>query len=270
MTNSVTTIDATPALLRDRRGGRVQGRPALAGGDVRRQAAAVLDAVQAVRPARPGEDGERVHGAQHVRRVLRRDPVEPRQAVLPAAGRDISAASSRSATPRRESRRVDRNRLDAMLHGIACLVTAVSLLSGGPGVASASDAEFLFPLTHPRPRDRRQDPRRHRRGPGAPGRRPGRNDHRLRRRVRVRRRSPGRHAVVAILEGFAPSASVQVVVETDADARVEIECQPGRDDRGARLGAGASGGALAASSVWRSCPGCRSRRRWAASTTSCA
>ncbi len=61
VTNSVTTIDATAALLRDRRRARLQGRAALAGGDVRRQAAAVLDAVQAVRPERPGQNGERVH-----------------------------------------------------------------------------------------------------------------------------------------------------------------------------------------------------------------
>ena len=111
-----------------------------------------------------------------------------------------------------------------MLHAVACLVTAVSLIAGSPSLLSASGTGF--PASPSRIVGRVIDGKT-RAGIGA---------------VRVRlddgraetTTAPdggfefadvpaGRHAVVAILEGFAPSAPVQVVVETDADARVEIE-----------------------------------------------
>jgi hypothetical protein len=111
-----------------------------------------------------------------------------------------------------------------MLHGIACLVTAVSLMVGSPSLSSAPGAEFPLPAS--RIVGRVIDGKT-RAGIGA---------------VRVRLDdgraetttapdgafefadvSVGRHAIVAILEGFAPSAPVQIVVDTDADARVEIE-----------------------------------------------
>ena len=130
-----------------------------------------------------------------------------------------------------------------MLHGIACLVTAVSLIAGSPSLPSAPAAEFV---AAPSRIVGRVIDGKSRAGIGA---------------VRVRlddgraetTTAPdggfefadvlaGRHSVVAILEGFAPSAPMQVVVETDADARVEIEYSLGRDDRSARHGAGASGG----------------------------
>jgi hypothetical protein len=111
-----------------------------------------------------------------------------------------------------------------MPYGIACLVTAVSLIVGSPCPRPASGAE------RPAPPSRivgRVIDGKTRAGIGA---------------VRVRlddghaetTTAPdggfeftdvpaGRHSLVAILEGFAPSAPVPVVVETDADARVEIE-----------------------------------------------
>ena len=111
-----------------------------------------------------------------------------------------------------------------MLHAVACIVAAVSVIAGSPHLPSAPGA--LFPVPPSRIVGRVVDGKT-RAGIGA---------------VRVRLDdgqaetttaldggfefadvSAGRHSIVAILEGFAPSAPVQVVVEADADARVEIE-----------------------------------------------
>ncbi len=111
-----------------------------------------------------------------------------------------------------------------MLHAVACLVAAVSLTAGSHGLLSASRNG---PLAPPSRIVGRVIDGRTRAGIGA---------------VRVRlddgraetTTAPdggfefadvpaGRHSIVAILEGFAPSAPVQVDVESDADARVEIE-----------------------------------------------
>jgi hypothetical protein len=111
-----------------------------------------------------------------------------------------------------------------MLHGIAYLVTAASLMAGSRSLPSAPGAECSAPQS--RIVGRVIDGKT-RAGIGA---------------VRVRlddgraetTTAPdggfeftdvpaGRHAIIATLEGFAPSAPAQVVVETDADARVEIE-----------------------------------------------
>jgi hypothetical protein len=111
-----------------------------------------------------------------------------------------------------------------MLHGIACLLTAVSLAAGGPSAPSRADPSPLCPSSHLAGRviDVRT-----RAGIGA---------------VKVRLDDgaaetttaldggfefqdvgPGRHRLVALLEGFGPSAPVSVVVEPDTDIRIDIE-----------------------------------------------
>jgi hypothetical protein len=111
-----------------------------------------------------------------------------------------------------------------MLHAVASLVTAVSLAAGSGSTRPAS--AVAFPLSPSRVVGRVIDART-RAGISA---------------VRVRLDddaaetttdsngefqfpdvAPGRHHVSAVLEGFAPSPSVTVVVQSDAEARLEIE-----------------------------------------------
>src|SRR6478672_11161509 len=73
------------ALLRRQRNARLQGGLAIPGGDGGRRAAAVLDAVPAIRARRPRTHDRGVHSEQLVRRVLRVDPVLSRQELSAAA-----------------------------------------------------------------------------------------------------------------------------------------------------------------------------------------